>query len=427
MAHLTRRLSWALALAALVLLTPPATAGTAEAERQLLFARGELEAGRFDRAVSSAESALRLDPGLYRAMVVKALALEGLGEFARAESMLVAYFELTAGIPAPEEAEAALARLQAREGESGAPAGPPEMRRSGDELRFDRVDASNQFEVSQQLSESLRGWGWIASYRVSCPDPSTEHELNFPDKGFFFRVDKDRELKIVGQDELVTGLKRGWRCGGDAEPNDVELRFDGERLTARLNDATFGPLWVRREGADEDRTRWKVILRGDDVVISDLALRPWSSEPVEPIRFDRVAEHELRDAADRLNREWEQGRFHMSYTVTAGEAKSSHTIELADLAFYFRVDRKGVLVMRGAEDLKVELGSRWSRSEPNRVDLWFDGDALVAQVGDEAWGPVRVREGVASKRTMKWVLKVGRDSDVFTDVVVQRWSPPPAP
>jgi hypothetical protein len=83
-----------------------------EAERQLTFARDELDAGKFDRALASAESALRLEPSLYDAMVVKALAYEGLGNLRMAEVMLLAYGEIATGLGPNPEVDEALARLQ---------------------------------------------------------------------------------------------------------------------------------------------------------------------------------------------------------------------------------------------------------------------------------------------------------------------------
>ena len=86
-----------------------------EAERQLTFARRELEQSRYDRAITSAESALRLDPTAVDAFVLKALAYEGLGEVELAESLLIAYLEITKDLPRDPSASQALARLQSRD------------------------------------------------------------------------------------------------------------------------------------------------------------------------------------------------------------------------------------------------------------------------------------------------------------------------
>jgi Tfp pilus assembly protein PilF len=69
-----------------------------EAQRQLDFAWKELEQEKYGSAIKSAESTLRLDPALYMAMVVKALACEGLGEYREAESRLETYLVVTANL-----------------------------------------------------------------------------------------------------------------------------------------------------------------------------------------------------------------------------------------------------------------------------------------------------------------------------------------
>ena len=74
----TLRISALSALLLVTLLLGASFAATAEEEanRQLDFARTELAGGQADRALKSAESALRLCPSCYDAMVVKALAYE---------------------------------------------------------------------------------------------------------------------------------------------------------------------------------------------------------------------------------------------------------------------------------------------------------------------------------------------------------------
>ena len=91
----------------------PAHAGMEEeAARQHDFAKKELAKGEYGKAVQSAESALRLDPTLYSAFVTKALAYEGLGNLDLAESLLVAFQELTKGLTPNEAAATALDRIR---------------------------------------------------------------------------------------------------------------------------------------------------------------------------------------------------------------------------------------------------------------------------------------------------------------------------
>ncbi len=97
---MTLRTLCIVAVAGLLFTTVPCVPDLAWAEtaqeqagRQLEFARTELEAGRMDRAIKSAESALRLDPAQYEAIVIKALAFEALSDLNRAEALLLAYLD----------------------------------------------------------------------------------------------------------------------------------------------------------------------------------------------------------------------------------------------------------------------------------------------------------------------------------------------
>ncbi len=104
-----------------LLLSPAAAAAQAgsesEASRQLEFAQAELNSQNFQKALTSAESALRLHPPLYEAMAYKALALEGLGDLKVAESMLITYRELRGGWENLPGAKADLERVQDKIGD----------------------------------------------------------------------------------------------------------------------------------------------------------------------------------------------------------------------------------------------------------------------------------------------------------------------
>ncbi len=89
--------------------------GEEEARRQLEFAKEEIEEGDFEKALGSADSALRLYPSLYEAYVYKALAYEGLGKLKMAESFLLTYRELRPG-EQDDVATEALARIQEKLG-----------------------------------------------------------------------------------------------------------------------------------------------------------------------------------------------------------------------------------------------------------------------------------------------------------------------
>ena len=103
-------------LATIFLLLPAAAAAQSatekEAKRQLEFARTEVAERNFEKALASANSALRLHPAMYDAFVFKALAYEGLGDTTKAEGYLVAYGDLAGGPAALPEATSALERIR---------------------------------------------------------------------------------------------------------------------------------------------------------------------------------------------------------------------------------------------------------------------------------------------------------------------------
>jgi len=93
-----------------------ARAGAAEDEaaRQLELARGDLEAGKPDRAIKAAKSALRLDPTQVDALLVHALALEAQEDYSAARALALAYMG-AAGETASSEGEALVARVDRAE------------------------------------------------------------------------------------------------------------------------------------------------------------------------------------------------------------------------------------------------------------------------------------------------------------------------
>ena len=91
-----------------------AVAGTEEeATRQLELAEGDLEGGRAEQAAAAAASALRLNPGLHQALVVKALAYRALDRADEARSLLRAYLDLRGSLTPDPRVGPALVLLEA--------------------------------------------------------------------------------------------------------------------------------------------------------------------------------------------------------------------------------------------------------------------------------------------------------------------------
>ncbi len=85
-----------------------------QAERQVEFAREELANGDYERALRSAESALRLVPLFHPAMLLKAQAYEALEDYPLAETTLLAYLEMAPPKDQDPLARIALERVRAR-------------------------------------------------------------------------------------------------------------------------------------------------------------------------------------------------------------------------------------------------------------------------------------------------------------------------
>ena len=109
---LGRLLAIAVLLAISFLPAAPAHASPEEAQRQLQLAEQDLDDGNYERAAASAASALRFDPGLQEALVVRALALKGLGRLDDAVGLLRAYRDLRGTLPLDERVAPALAELE---------------------------------------------------------------------------------------------------------------------------------------------------------------------------------------------------------------------------------------------------------------------------------------------------------------------------
>jgi len=92
----------------------PSLAGPGEeATRQLDLAENDLDEGRAEQAAAAAASALRLDPGLHQALVVKALAYRELGRGEEARSLLRTYLDLRGSLESDPRVRPALVFLDA--------------------------------------------------------------------------------------------------------------------------------------------------------------------------------------------------------------------------------------------------------------------------------------------------------------------------
>ena len=100
-----------LVLAAALLILPAPAEADDKAEGQASFARRELTDGNFTEALRLAEGALRADATFHEALLLKALAYEGLGDIDLAEAYLFAYQEEARLAELPHPARQLMERL----------------------------------------------------------------------------------------------------------------------------------------------------------------------------------------------------------------------------------------------------------------------------------------------------------------------------
>jgi hypothetical protein len=100
---------------------------------------------------------------------------------------------------------------------------------------IERIFANDTAVHSAALSEVFEGVGFVATYDVICDNKKDEHEFRVVDKGWLFRMDKGRVLKVRGASDMDDKLKKDWWCGDKVPANKVELRFDGDRLRMNIN------------------------------------------------------------------------------------------------------------------------------------------------------------------------------------------------
>ena len=163
-----------------------------EAKRQMEFARDELANKRYDRALKSAESALRLCPECLDVMVLKAAAYFGLGERKLAREVMLAYVEEVGESGLSLEAQELyekLVRRRERPGAVGPGAGSREAseqdpavyrERVAEALAAERCRAARSAagELVSLLPEDPGAWA-LAGDAARCSDATREAVLAY--------------------------------------------------------------------------------------------------------------------------------------------------------------------------------------------------------------------------------------------------------
>ena len=248
-----------LAVAALSLCWPlgSAIAGARdEAERQAGFAEDELAAGDFHRALKSAESALRLDPARYDAILLKARAYEGLGNLELAESLTLAYGEFVGGLDDRPEAQMVLDRIRtSRENKDKRPRDRVALLRQRVEPVKLVIEAPEKVDAGpyrERVVAALAGGLCNAASSAA-----TELTMTAPEMADGWKLAGDAARCRGDLRGALLAYRRYQREGGD-EPSAVALV---DRLAGK-----FGTLLVRVEApAEAAPIRSRLVVGGEDI------------------------------------------------------------------------------------------------------------------------------------------------------------------
>ena len=400
---------------ALLIVAPPAHAQLEEqAARQIQLAREDFDQGNHERAVNAASSALRLDPLLYDALVIKALAYEKLNEPMLAYSLLITYQELTRGMSQSPEVEPALQRLQKlirgvidQPSPAMVPAPPEAASTEGEPaVRFEILSRRNQRDLFDQMNEVLAAGPAQITFRSQSNSKGDDFlfglasarwdgdELDLDDRAFTVILDSEK-LVLKGKSGSTLNFAE---AGAE---HDVAVWFDGDRLALRVDGEPLGPFESRSlpHGA-----RWLLQLE-DDARAWDLQARPWDGSLASGVpdtgagasREDTELTFTEHAISGRLDEESDLKDLARRLPDLAGAA-------VARVRFTVMCTEKTYVIVRPGDGREVTVGRTTDvrgamrlprfeaglqcKGKPEAVELLFHADGGVAGVvGDQQFGP----------------------------------------
>lgn len=280
--HTRRRwpCSWLLVLL-LVVAAPRAYADgpQEQAQRQLQLAEEDLESGAYERAAASAASALRFDPGLQEALVVRALALKGLGRLEDAVSLLRAYRDLRGTLPLDERVAPALAELErllaaAREPPPVDPA-PPDEASSGPVALLYGPDGPGAAEDA---------WTAAQPYLGDAPPVAVipvRSALPAPGEGLItFGASSSPCPPSLPDGDLDELLDSAERANVELDPETADAAVAAAELHLVCGSTPAGPDTVARLLAAAASTRW---FAGEPEVATRLWRQVFQVDPDRPV------------------------------------------------------------------------------------------------------------------------------------------------
>jgi|GEM_PF-2391800 len=182
-----------------------------QSERQLEFAQEEFADGDYEKALRSAESALRLVPELHGAILLKAQAYEALEQFPLAESTLLAYLETAPPVEQDPMARIALDRVRQKISED----------RGGSRSRNARLRKSLSAEDIAAFEDRVRV-NLAAGLCQSARSAAKELTLAAPDEAQGWKLAGDAARCASNTREAALSYRRYQYLGG-AEPSVLDM------------------------------------------------------------------------------------------------------------------------------------------------------------------------------------------------------------
>jgi len=171
----------------------------------------------------------------------------------------------------------AAAMLRAEAEERAAQEQHAEVVRNQRPLTFTSVAHADTARVAADISASWPLDSFRITYLMIAESAESEHEVSFPKLGFSVAFEADGRLRIQGRKKLTEDLGSEWRTGLAANPNNVEIVFDGVEVSVTVNGLSFGPLEVRRGKPSGQGTEWALRVSEDASALRALEISKYQA------------------------------------------------------------------------------------------------------------------------------------------------------
>jgi hypothetical protein len=147
---------------------------------------------------------------------------------------------------------------------------------AGTLLNWPELSSATLPDVARQLGDVWTEPSWHLRAAVLFPSKSTRWTLELPEVGWSLRIEKGGDVVIQGASDEGKVRRREtlqtWNLG--AQPNRVDLWFDGKQLKIAANGQAIGPITVSRFAPDAN-TSWRIDLSDGEARLFDVRVEPF--------------------------------------------------------------------------------------------------------------------------------------------------------